>query len=51
MKIICCVCKKVIEDNGKDDELESHGYCQECYDIAMQEVDDWFEEERKKNEV
>ena len=31
MITICCVCKKLIEDNKITDGLISHGLCNECY--------------------
>jgi hypothetical protein len=42
MKIICCVCKKLIEikntGNPKEDELISHSYCQKCYEKEHAEI-------------
>jgi|WetSurMetagenome_2_1015567.scaffolds.fasta_scaffold00063_22 CheY-like chemotaxis protein len=47
---ICCVCKKIMDDKGYWNRLEtyiaentgaefSHGYCPECLDKAMKQVD------------
>ena len=42
MKLICCVCKKVmnpcIHNTKKDDGLISHGYCVECAEIAKSKI-------------
>lgn len=42
MKIVCCVCKKLIQikdtGNPKEDDLTSHSYCQECYKRETEEM-------------
>lgn len=46
MMRVCCVCHKVERDGAWDsvtcfpeNELVTHGYCPECFDEAMAEID------------
>ena len=52
MKIVCCVCKKLIEikktGNPNEDALISHSYCLECYE---KETDEYLQEMRKDAEI
>jgi hypothetical protein len=42
MKIVCCVCKKLIQikdtGNPKENELVSHSYCDDCYKKETEEM-------------
>ena len=34
---VCCVCDKFMgwKEDGRAEVLDSHGYCERCYDEAM----------------
>lgn len=38
MKTVCCVCGAKIKDNGVDDGLVSHGYCEACLKVVMLDI-------------
>ncbi len=38
MKVVCCVCKKVIGEKPGDDKLVSHGYCDACAAVVKEEL-------------
>lgn len=55
MKIICCVCKKLIEikntGNPKEDDLISHSYCRECYERENAEILKFIQEESPARKI
>ena len=50
IKVICCVCTKQQESDGwkrkpvSHQHDYSHGYCPECYEVAMAEVNQYIKE-------
>lgn len=40
MKVICAWCKKVLSDNGVDDNVISHGCCDDCIESVLRTNND-----------
>lgn len=41
IKRVCCVCQKTMgykRAGSKKYSAVSHGYCEECYEVAMKEI-------------
>ena len=41
---ICCVCgiQYVTIDDGRDEVVDSHGYCERCHDAVMLQIKNEF---------
>jgi hypothetical protein len=37
IKVICCQCKRVLRYKKSDTDMDTHTYCEECYDKVMKE--------------
>lgn len=47
MKVVCAWCKKVLVDG--DDELISHGICEDCTKKVMLELENYKKEEENNH--
>jgi len=52
MKQICCVCKTIYgEKEPYDDKRLTHGYCDTCFAMAIDEISNNHQKEMQKKEV
>ena len=43
MKRVCCTCGLIIDNgDGEKDEYISHTYCDTCYEVASEQIDDYL---------